>query len=106
MTPTLWSIAGGIVAVLCEYLYRTLPGPWHHYLYLWIPMQVFIGYVVYRIVQAPGTSLLAAFVVWSCATLTCRVLLCVVVLQDKVALGTWIALALIILARISQQVWK
>lgn len=106
MPLTVWSILGGIVAIFAEYLYRRLPGPWHHYIYLWIPIQLFIGYVVCKIVQSPGTSLIAAFITWSVATLACRVLLTVFILHDKVTPGTWAGLGLLVCARIIQQVWK
>lgn len=51
-------------------------------------------------------TLIGAFVVWTFATLFARVAVCVFVLHDRVPPGTWAALALIVLARIIQQVWK
>ena len=102
---TLWGLGAAVPAVLCEYLYRTLPGPWWSYLYLWVPMQLAIGYSIYRLVTVPQTSLLDAFVVWAFSTMVMRVFLTTVILGDVVRFGTWIALGLIILARTAQAVW-
>jgi|SRR5687767_8665932 len=101
-----WALLGAVLASYIEYLYRTLPGPWHQYLWLWVPSQTLIGYCVYRIVTMPNTSLLAAFVVWTFATMTMRILISVVALHDTVATGTWIALGLIVLAKVVQYTWR
>jgi hypothetical protein len=102
---TLWGLAAAVPAVLAEYLYRTLPGPWHHYLYLWVPMQLTIGYCIYRLVTIPGTPLMDAFIVWAFSTTFIRVALSVFVLHDVVKGGTWFALALLVLARVAQSFW-
>lgn len=103
MSPAfLWGIGAGVPAVLAEYLYRTLPGPWYHYLYLWIPLQVAIGYCIYRLVNAPGNTLLDAFVVWALCTTGLRVFASVVLLHEQIKLGTWVALGLLILANIAK----
>lgn len=106
MSPTLWSLLGGSIAILAEYLYRSLPGPWHAHWWLWVPLTVAISVCVWHIVNAPGVSLLQAFVVWTCATVALRVFVCLVLLRDPVSPGTWAALGLIVTARIIQQVWK
>ena len=99
---TFWGLTAAVPAVLAEYLYRTLPGPWWTYLYLWVPLQLCIGYSIYRLVTIPQTSLLDAFIVWSFSTTAMRVLVTVVILQDTIRTGTWIAFGLVVLARISQ----
>jgi multidrug transporter EmrE-like cation transporter len=107
MNPTVWAMLAAAIAIGAEYLYRTLPGPWLHYLWAWIPMQLFIGYAIYRLVTTiGGQSLIAAFVVWSFCTIIMRVALSVFILHDKIAPGTWAAVVLIIAAKITQQVWK
>lgn len=102
---TLWGLAAAVPAVTAEYLYRTVQGPWWHHLWLWTPMQLAIGYSVYRLVTIPQTSLLDAFVVFAFSTTALRVFVTVVVLGDPVKGGTWFALALLILARIAQTWW-
>ena len=102
---TLWGLAAAIPAVLAEFLYRTLPGPWWGYLYLWLPIQMAIGYAVYRLVTIPQTSLLDAFVVFAFSTTTMRIFVTVVLLHDTVRTGTWIALGLVTMARIVQSIW-
>lgn len=98
-SPTTWGLLGGSIAIFCEFLYRTLEQPWHHYLWLWVPLQTGVGYCVYRLVTTPNTDLIAAFVVFSFSTLFLRVIVAFI-LGDKVALGSWIALGLIVVARI------
>ena len=102
---TLWGLAAAVPAVTAEYLYRVLPGPWWTHLYLWVPMQMSIGYSVYRLVTIPQTSLLDAFIVFAFSTTFLRVLVTVALLGDTVLTGTWIALALVILARLAQAFW-
>jgi hypothetical protein len=107
-----WGLGAALPAVTAEYLYRTmnhgtwwLQGPWWHHLWLWAPLQLSIGYCVYRLVTIPQTSLLDAFVVFAFSTTALRVFVSVVVLGDPVKGGTWFALALLILARIAQTWW-
>lgn len=102
---TLWGLIAAVPAVLAEYLYRTLPGPWHHYLYLWLPISMSISYSIYRLVTIPQTSLMDAFIVWAFSTTAMRVFVTVVLLGDKVKEGTWFALALLVLARVAQARW-
>lgn len=101
----LWGLAAAIPAVFAEYLYRTITGSWWTYLWIWTPLQLTIGYSVYRLVTIPHTTLLDAFVVFAFSTTAMRVVVSVVVLGDEVVQGTWIALGLVILARVAQTWW-
>lgn len=100
-----WGLAAALPAVLAEYLYRTVQGPWWHYLWAWVPIQLTIGYCIYRLVTTPGTTLLDAFVVWAFSTTAMRVFVSVLVLHDDVKPGTWFALGLLVMARIAQSYW-
>jgi hypothetical protein len=105
---TLWGLAAAVPAVLAEYLYRTLPGlpgTWHHYLYLWVPLQMAIGYSICRLVSIPNTLLMDAFIVWAFSTTFMRVAISVLVLRDQVKGGTWFALGLLLMARVAQNFW-
>jgi len=102
---TLWGLAAAVPAVLAEYLYRTLPGPWWTYLYLWVPMQLTIGYCIYRLVSIPNTALMDAFIVWAFSTTFMRVAISVLVLRDQIKGGTWFALGLLMMARVAQSFW-
>lgn len=102
---TLWGLAAAVPAVTAEYLYRTLPGPWWTYLWIWVPMQLTIGYCVYRLTTIPGTPLMDAFVVWAFSTTFIRVFISAFVLGDNVKGGTWFALGLLVMARIAQSFW-
>ena len=101
----LWGLLAAVPAVTAEYLYRTLPGPWLRHLYLWLPLQLSIGYCIYRLVNIPNTALLDAFVVWAFSTIAMRVFVSVVLLHDDVRGGTWFALGLIAMARLAQVAW-
>lgn len=100
-----WGLLAAVPAVAAEYLYRVLPGPWWHYLYVWIPFQLSIGYCISRLVTTPGNSLLDAFVVWAFSTTFMRVLVSILLLREDIKVGTWFALGLLVMARISQTFW-
>jgi hypothetical protein len=106
MNPTLWSILGGSLAITCEMLYRKLPGPWLDHWYFWVPLTIGISVCVHGLVNAPGVSLIASFIVYTSTTLVLRTLVCLFILHDKVTPGTWVAIVLLVIARIIQQVWK
>lgn len=100
---TYWGIAAAIPAVLAEYSYRKIgPGVWINYLWLWLPIQLAIGYCIYRLVTIPNVTLIDAFVVWAFSTTAMRVVLSIFVLGDNVGRGTWVALILLVLARFAQ----
>jgi hypothetical protein len=101
-----WAFTGAAIAILCEYLYRVLQGPWWHYLWAWVPLQVAVGYCVYRLVSAPGATLLDAFIVWTFSTIALRIAVTVFLLNDPVRPGTWAALCLVIMARVTQTWWR
>lgn len=101
----LWAFAAGVPAVLAEYLFRRLPGPYLDYWYLFVPLAVWINYAVCQLVRTPGTSLIDALIVFALATMFTRVAVSVFVLGDAVGGGTWFALGLLIMARIAQLYW-
>lgn len=103
---TFWGLCAALPAVTAEYLYRTIQGPWWHHLWLWVPMQLGIGYAVYRLVSMPNTALLDAFIVFAFSTAALRVFVTIVLLGDPVKGGTWIAFCLLILARVAQTWWR
>lgn len=107
MNITLWSMVAAVVAVAAEYSYRILPAPWSNcwHFALFVLWQTLIGICVYKIVTTPHTSLIAAFIVWACATILLRVVV-TLILKDPVTPGTWAALALLVMARIVQHYWR
>lgn len=102
----LFGFGAGGLAVLTEYLYRTTPGPWWQHLWLWIPLQTGIGYCIYRLVTMPNTSLVDAFIIFSFSTISLRVLVSILALNDDIRPGTWAALGLVMLARAAQTWWR
>lgn len=105
---TMWSIGAAVPAVVAEALYRMwdTSRPWWHGLWMWIPLQLAIGYCIFKLVTAPSSgSLLDAFVVWAFATTLLRVVVTLLVLGETVKGGTWIALGLLTLARVVQTFW-
>lgn len=106
MSVTFWGLAAAIPAVILEYLFRKLPGPWHSYWYVFIPVACFINYAVCQLVRAPGVNLIDAFIVFAFSTTLSRVFISVVLLGDPVKVGTWIALTLLLLARLAQLYWR
>ena len=106
MNPAvLWGLGAGVPAVVLEYLYRTLPGPWSASLWLYAPMQLFIGYSIYRLVTTPGVTLLDALVVFAGATAALRIA-ATYALGDTIRASTWAAFALVMLANIIRTYWR
>jgi hypothetical protein len=101
----LWGLGAAFPAVLAEYLYRKLEGPWENYLYIWTPIALTVSYCICQLVRQPHASLLDAFVIWALSTTIMRVFITVAVLGDPVKGGTWFALALLIMARVAQTFW-
>lgn len=102
----IWSFIAALCAVGAEYLYRRLSGSWISHLYLWIPIQLLIGYCIYRLVSAPNTPLIGALIMWSFTVIGLRVFISAIILKDIVPVGTWVAVGLMIMARVAQAVWK
>lgn len=105
---TLWSLGAAVPAVAAEFLYRTwdVSKPWWQGLWMWVPLQLSIGYCIFRLVTLPSSgSLLDAFVIWAFATIFLRVVVTVLVLGETVKGGTWFALGLLAMARVAQTFW-
>ena len=104
----LWGLGAAVPAVTAEFIYRKWPAdwPWYWGLPAWIPIQLSIGYCIFRLVsdKAAG-SLLDAFVIWAFATTFMRVFISIVLLGDQIKGGTWFALGLLIMAKIAQTFW-
>lgn len=106
MNPVIiWGLGAGVPAVLAEYLYRTLPGPWVAYLWVYLPIQLLIGYSIYRLVTMPGTTLLDAMIVFAFATAGLR-LAVTLYLGDQVKAATWVAFGLVLLANFVKTYWR
>jgi hypothetical protein len=106
MSPAiLWGLGAGIPAVLLEYLYRTLPGPWWSNWWAWVPLGALIQYSIYRLVTVPGTTLLDALVVFAGCTALGRVAV-TFMLGDTVRPGTWAAFGLVMLANVVRAYWR
>lgn len=102
----LWSITAAILAVLAEYLYRTVSGPWINHIWLWTPIQLGIGFCICQLVRTPGVPLVGALIIWSFGIIGCRVFVSAVILHDNISTGTWVAVALMVLARFAQTTWR
>lgn len=93
--------------MLAEYLYRTWePGrPWLDGLWMWVPLQLTIGYCVFRMVTVPGATILDAVIWFTAATALMRVLVTVFVLEQTVTVPTWIGFGLVVLANLIKPLW-
>lgn len=106
MTAYIWGLGAGLPAVVAEYLYRTLPGSWFSHLYIWLPIQLLIGYSIYRLVNSPGVTLLDSLVVFAFCTASFRLFTSIVLLDDTIRTGTWIAFGLVMLANLVKVYWR
>lgn len=103
-----WGLAAAVPAVVAELCYKKWPDewPWWWGLPAWVPMQLAIGYCIFRLVtDKSAATLLDAFVIWAFATTLMRVFVSVFVLGETVKGGTWFALGLLIMAKIAQTFW-
>lgn len=106
MSPTwLWGLGAGVPAVVLEYLYRTLPPPWHHHLWLYAPAQLLIGYSIYRLVTTPGLTLLDSLVIFAGCTALLRIV-ATYMLGDTIRAATWVAFGLVIAANVVRALWR
>lgn len=103
----LWGLGAAFPAVLAELIYKKWPTewPWWYGLPLWIPIQLAIGYCIFRLVTIPNNTLLDAFVIWAFSTTFMRVFISTVILGESIKGGTWFALGLLIMAKIAQTFW-
>lgn len=102
-----WGLSAALPAVVAELIYKRWPAewPWWYGLPLWVPLQLSIGYCIYRLVSQPSSTLLDAFVVWALSTTAMRVFVSTIILQETIKGGTWFALALLVMAKIAQSFW-
>jgi hypothetical protein len=98
-----------VAAVAAEWLYKqpfVTAVPWIHHLYLWLPLQLCIGYCIYRLVNLPGTNLLDAFIVFAFCTAFLRIFVAIGVLHQTIPLQSWIAFALVLAATCVKTFWS
>lgn len=105
MNVYLFGMLAGVAAVIAEILYVRWTGPWWTGLHYWLPIQLVIGYSIFRLVTNPGTSLLDAFIVFALCTAILRVGASLWLGQD-IRTGTWVAFGLIILANLIKTFWR
>ena len=108
LTPsTMWALLAAFPAVGAEWAYKKWPldWPWWYGLPLWIPLQMAIGYCIFKLVSEPTNTLLDAFVIWSFSTTAMRVAVSVLILNESIKGGTWFALGLLVMAKIAQTFW-
>lgn len=103
---SLWALISAIDAVLLEYLYRSLPGGWVRWSWVYVPLQIFMSYAIYRFLTVPGTSLVDAFIIWSFSTVILRTGVSLFLLGDVIKPSTWAAFGLVLAARCVQAFWK
>ena len=109
ISPTVWfGIMAAVPAVLAEYLYTRWPPwlAWWQGLPIWLPLQLVIGYAIFRMVTTPGVSLLDAFVIWAACTAGLRILVSCAILGQEIKTGTWIAFGLILAAQVVRAFWE
>ncbi len=105
MQLTLWALFAAGLAVGNEWLYRTLPGHWSAYLYLWVPIQLGISYGLYKIITTPNTTLIDAMIIFTFSTMTLRIIASYG-LGDRISVTTWAAFGLLLMARFVQTLGK
>jgi len=102
---SLYGFAAAVLAVTLEYLYKVAPGTWLSNLWYFLPLQLGISWLLYKMIQLP-ISLLEVFIVWTVSTAVLRIFVSVFLLEQYISNGVWAATAMLILARVVQIVWR
>lgn len=103
----IYGMGAGIAAVTAEYLYKQWDPvvPWFHGLHMWVPLQLGIGYCIYKLVNLPNTNLLDAFIVFAFCTALLRVVLATMILHQSIPVQSWIAFGLVFSATLIKTFW-
>lgn len=99
----------GVAAVVAEWAYKqewATSVPWWHHLHLWLPLQLVIGYCIYRLVNLPGVNLLDAFVVFAFCTALLRIVTAIFLLHQHIPIQSWVAFALVLSAPLVKTFWN
>jgi len=98
-----FGLLAGVLATAIEAAMKQPGFRWAENLWwMWLPA-LLLNYYIYRLVQG-SPSLPAAFIVFSFATLSCRIGLSVW-LGHRLGIGTWIAASLVVAAFLFR-LWK
>ncbi len=100
----LWSFLASGLAVLIEALFRR-GWVWHEHLWFFIPAGIAVNFLVYKIVTAAPTFLLA-FVIFALSNVIVRVLVSQFWLGEPVARGNLLAVMALVLAIAARYFWK
>jgi hypothetical protein len=106
MGSLFYSLVAAATAVSMEYSYRRLPGPWIHWCWAYVLPAMLINYCIYKLITTPGQPMVGALIIWTFAVMGLRVFASAVLLKDTIPTGTWVALGLMVVARIAQVTWK
>ena len=107
MTAFLFAFVGAVAAVTAEWLYKQpfiIDNIWGH-IYLWLPIQLMIGYCVFRMANLSG-NLLDAFVVFAFCTALLRVIVSLGILHQTVPTQSWVAFGLLLAATCVKTFWS
>lgn len=98
-----------IAAVTAEWAYKqewVTSVPWWHHLHLWVPLQLLIGYCIYRLVNLPEINLLDAFIVFALCTALLRIIIATAVLHQHIPVQSWVGFALVLSATLVKTFWR
>jgi hypothetical protein len=104
-----FGLAAGVLAVSAEWCYKqpwAVDGPWIKYVWVWLPMQLGIGYCIYRLVNLPGTNLLDAFIVFAFCTALLRIIVASAILGQTIPIQSWIGFGLVLSATLVKTFWE
>ena len=105
MTNWIGLIIGSFAAASCEYLFRIHQGPYSQIFPLAMILALITNYGVFSVMQG-ASSLISGLITWTFLTQIWRLVFTILVLRESPHLGAWIGFILVIMAQISQRIWK
>jgi hypothetical protein len=104
-----FGFGGACAAIAAEWLYKqpfVMDAPWWKHLYLWLPLQLWIGYCIFRLVNMPGTNLLDAVIFFAFGSAVLRIIVATAVLHQTITIQTWVAFGLVLAATCVKTFWS
>ena len=99
-----WALVAALTVTGSETIFTSSPS-WIGRAWLFVPLALLANWTIYRLVHSVPT-LLDAFIVFSFMTMLLRIGSTTLILRQPVPCGTWVATALIVLAKLTQSVWR
>lgn len=98
-------IVGSFAASFCEYIFRVHQGSYSQIFPLALILALITNYGVFSVMQG-ATSLISGLITWTFLTQTWRLVFTLLVLKETPHIGAWVGFGLVVLAQLSNRLWR